>query len=109
MEALNKLPKEDALSDFLYCLGHHDDGLQSIQCLNQTVLKRTLHHCRSVTLGIDASFVASHNQEAQWSYKKEWGYMPMFGHIEETQLRHGNLIPASDNDSLKTVCFSRQA
>ena len=109
---LNKLPKEDALSDFLYRLGHHDDGLQSIQCLNQTVLKRTLHHRRSVTLDIDASFVPSHNREARWSYKKERGYMPMFGHIEETgqlvaaQLRHGNVAPASDNHGFIKHCQS---
>ena len=50
---------------------------------------------------------------AQWTYKGNRGYMPMFGHIAETgqalavDFRAGNVPPAKDN--LKFVKRCQQA
>ncbi|VVH58405.1 hypothetical protein BAZOLSSOX_2500, partial [uncultured Gammaproteobacteria bacterium] len=69
----------------------------------KTVLKATLNHCKNITLDIDASEVIANKADAQWTYKKHKGYMPIIGHIAQTgqivatNFRTGNVSPAKDN------------
>ncbi len=53
-------------------------------------------------LDIDATFIEAHKRDAQYSYKKLPGYMPMVGHINggfvvDVDFREGNEAPASKN------------
>lgn len=63
----------------------------------------TLADHKTVTLDIDATLLASKNQNAQWIYKECTGYMPMVGHIAQmgqvvaTDFREGNVAPATNN------------
>ena len=52
--------------------------------VNKAVLQSALHRCKKVTLDIDATELVAHKAEAQWTYNKKKGFMPMVGHIAET-------------------------
>jgi len=42
----------------------------------QEVNKAALHQRKGITLGIDATEVIANKADAQWTYKKNKGYMP---------------------------------
>lgn len=98
---ISQVPESDSLGDWLRRLGQQ--GVLATVEINRLLLKRSLYHCKKVTLDIDATLSASKNQEAKWTYKKCTGYMPMVGHIAETgqvvatDFRQGNAAPASNN------------
>ncbi|MCK5881960.1 MAG: transposase [Sinobacterium sp.] len=62
-----------------------------------------MHNCKAVTLDIDATEIIANKAEAQWTYNKNKGYMPMVGHIAETgqvvacDFREGNAAPTKQN------------
>ena len=71
--------------------------------VNKAVLKTTLHQRKGITLDIDATEVIANKADAQWTYKKNKGYMPMVGHVAEVgqiiacDFRSGNASPSREN------------
>ena len=69
-----------------------------------------LHQVKKVTLDIDATKVVANKADAQWTYNKNKGYMPMVGHIAETgqivacDFRQGNAAPAKENFEFIKQC-----
>ena len=100
---LSKLPKATTLGDWLRRMGGQPQIIESWVKVNQAVLQSALHHCKKVTLDIDATEIVSHKTDAQWTYNKNKGFMPMVGHIAEAgqvvavDFRQGNVPPAKDN------------
>lgn len=98
---LKQVPESDSLGDWLRRIGQ--EGVAAITQVNRPLLATALHHCKHVTLDIDATLSASKNQSAQWTYKKCKGYMPMVGHLAETgqvvatDFREGHIAPATKN------------
>lgn len=98
---MKQVPESDSLGDWLRRLGQ--EGVAATSKVNKILLKHALHKRKSVTLDIDAMLSASKNETAQWTYKKCTGYMPIVGHIAETdqivavEFREGNVAPATNN------------
>lgn len=98
---LSIIPESDSVGDWLRRCGQA--GVLAATEVNRSVLKHSLSGRQTVTLDIDATLSASKNRQAQWTYKKCKGYMPMVGHIAETgqvvatDFRAGNVAPATDN------------
>jgi len=101
--ALDRIPKASALGDWLRRIGRDENSQAAWVCVNQAVLKSALHRCKAVTLDIDATEVIANKADAQWTYKKNKGFMPMVGHIAQTgqivaaDFRQGNASPAREN------------
>jgi hypothetical protein len=101
--ALDRIPKANALGDWLRRIGADENSQAAWVSVNQTVLQSALHRCKAITLDIDATEVISNKADAQWTYKKNKGFMPMVGHIAETgqivaaDFRQGNASPAREN------------
>jgi len=78
--------------------------------VNQALLQSALHQCKKVTLDIDATEIVAHKADAQWTYNKNKGFMPMVGHIAQTgqivavDFRKGNVPPAQDNLAFIKQC-----
>ncbi|HIJ31990.1 MAG TPA: IS1380 family transposase [Gammaproteobacteria bacterium] len=100
---LKRLPKASALGEWLRRMGNEPAAFKAWNRVNQRILQTALHHKREVTLDIDASEIVANKSEAQWTYKKNRGYMPMVGHIAEVSqivgcdFREGNAAPAKEN------------
>lgn len=77
--------------------------MKGVQAINTHLLRAALHKCKGVTLDIDASEIVANKANAQWTYNKNRGFMPMVGHIAETDqivacdFRAGNPSPNSQN------------
>ena len=69
--------------------------------VNKAVLKAALHRCKKVTLDIDTTEIVAHKAQAQWTYNKRKGFMPMVGHIAET----GQIV---DVDFRQDMCRQRK-
>ena len=93
-------------------MGNTPQGMQSLIDVNKRVLKTALHQRKGVTLDIDATEIISQKADAQWTYKKNQGYMPMVGHIAEAGMvvacdfRSGNVSPAKENLEFIQQCQS---
>ncbi len=104
------IPQACTLGNFLRKMGNSDDILKSWTLVNQTILKPTLHNCKGITLDIDATEVIANKFDAQWTYNKNKGYMPMVGHIAETgqivtcDVRKGNTAPSKENFEFIQPC-----
>ncbi len=78
--------------------------------VNKALLQSALHCCKKVTLDIDATEIVAYKAEAQWTYNKNKGFIPMAGHIAETgqimavDFRQGNSPPAQDNLAFIKQC-----
>lgn len=100
---LRRLPSADMLGDWLRRLGNDEVGIKALEKVNRRLLGWALGRRRKVTLDIDATPVLAGKREAQWTYLKERGYLPMLGHIGETgqaagcEFRAGNVGPGEDN------------
>lgn len=100
---LEKLPKANALGDWLRRMGKKPAAFEAWAAVNRRLLQVALHKKKQVTLDIDATEVVAHKSGAQWTYKKNRGYMPMVGHIAEVgqivgcDFRPGNASPAREN------------
>ena len=101
--ALDKIPQATTLGDWLRRMRSQPQIANAWVQVNQAVLKTTLHHCKCVTLNIDATEIIRHKPGAQWTYNKNKGFMPKVGHIAETgqvvaaDFRQGNIPPALAN------------
>ncbi|MCK5478154.1 MAG: IS1380 family transposase [Methylococcales bacterium] len=109
---IKQMPKASAIGNWLRRMGNNGQGLQALSQVNKRVLKAALHRCRGITLDIDATEIISHKTEAQWTYNKNQGYMPMVGHIAEVGMvvacdfRAGNTPPSKDNLAFIQQCRS---
>jgi hypothetical protein len=107
---LNKLPQATTLGDWLRRMGNQPQIQEAWVEVNKAVLQSALHRCKKVTLDIDATEIVAHKAEAQWTYNKNKGFMPMVGHIAETgqvvavDFRQGNVPPAQDNLAFIKQC-----
>lgn len=78
--------------------------------VSKALLQSALHCCKKVTLDIDATEIVAYKAEAQWTYNKNKGFIPMAGHITETgqivavDFRQGNSPPAQDNLAFIKQC-----
>lgn len=108
MLGLGQIPRSDVVGDWLR--RHGQAGVEAARKVNRHLLALGLNKCTAVTVDIDASFIASKNQEAKWSYLNRKGYMPMLGFIAQTgqvltgELREGNVAPAYDNEGFISLC-----
>ena len=107
---LNQLPKATTLGDWLRRMGHQPHIQDAWVKVNKALLQSALHRCKKVTLDIDATEIVTNKAEAQWTYNKNKGFMPMVGHIAETgqvvavDFRQGNVPPAQDNLAFIKQC-----
>ena len=107
---LKTLPSATTLGDWLRRAGNDPKVSDAWVGVNQAVLKSVLHHCKRVTLDIDATEVVSNKTSAEWTYKQNKGFMPMVGHIAQTgqivavDFRKGNVPPNKDNLAFIKQC-----
>ena len=100
---LDNIPQASSLGSWLRRLGNHPQSFAAWTQVNKAVLKAALHRCKGITLDIDATEVIANKADAQWTYKKNKGYMPMVGHVAEVgqivacDFRSGNTSPAKEN------------
>ena len=96
-------PSSRAVGAWLHRMSKEQGIGKAQQAVNQHLLQATLGNCKSLTLDIDATEVIAHKSTALWTYKGNKGYMPMLGHIAETEqvvaydFRRGNVPPSKDN------------
>ncbi len=107
---LKKLPQATTLGDWLRRMGNQPQIQDAWVKVNKALLQAALHRCKKVTLDIDATEIVAHKAQAQWTYNKNKGFMPMVGHIAETgqvvavDFRQGNVPPAQDNLAFIQQC-----
>jgi hypothetical protein len=107
---ISRLPKATTLGDWLRRMGCQPEAQEAWVKVNQALLQSALHQCKKVTLDIDATEIVAHKADAQWTYNKNKGFMPMVGHIAETgqvvavDFRKGNVPPAQDNLAFIKQC-----
>lgn len=100
---LGKIPQASSLGGWLRRAGNAPQSLSACSQVNKALLKAALHQRKGITLDIDATEVIANKSNAQWTYKKNKGYMPMVGHIAEVgqivacDFRQGNASPAKEN------------
>ena len=116
---LKTIPQASSLGAWLRRMGENKESFSALQEINKVVLKSALHKLKGITLDIDATEIMAAKFDAQWTYNKNQGYMPMVGHVAETgqvvacDFREGNTAPAKDNlafikqcqQSLPESCF----
>ena len=81
---LEVIPQASSLGAWLRKMGHANDAVAALVAVNKAVLQAALHRRKKVTLDIDATEIIANKADAQWTYNKNKGYMPMVGHIAET-------------------------
>ena len=107
---LKTIPQPSSLGAWLRRMGANPESFSGLTEVNKSVLKSTLHHCKGITLDIDATEIMASKSGAQWTYNKHQGYMPMVGHIAETgqvaacDFREGNTAPAAENLEFIKTC-----
>ena len=107
---LKKLPKATTLGEWLRRMSKKPLILDAWVKVNKSLLQSALHRCNKVTLDIDATEIVSHKADAEWTYNKNKGFMPMVGHIAETgqivavDFRKGNIPPAQENFAFIKQC-----
>ncbi|ORU92585.1 MAG: hypothetical protein A6F72_05070 [Cycloclasticus sp. symbiont of Poecilosclerida sp. N] len=62
-----QMPKACALSNRLRRMGNNGQGLAPLSNVNKGALKAALHHCKEITLDIDATQIISHKADAQYA------------------------------------------
>jgi hypothetical protein len=100
---LKEIPKATSLGSWLHRMGKDHRMLPAWRAVNKALLKAVLHRRKGITLDIDDTEIIAHKADAQWTYKKNKGFMPMVGHVAETgqivacDFRQGNTPPAKQN------------
>ena len=108
---LDKLPCATTLGDWLRRVGSQPQIQDAWVKVNRTMLQSALHHCHQVTLDIDATEIIANKADAEWTYNKNKGFMPMVGHLAETgqivaiDFRQGNTPPAQANFEFIQQCM----
>ncbi len=100
---IKTIPSATAIGDWLRRTAKHSIAQTAWVAVNKVLLKSALHHCKAVTLDIDATEIIANKADASWTYKSNKGFMPMVGHIAQTgqvvacDFRKGNQSPNSKN------------
>lgn len=114
----NCIPDSDTIGDWLRRMGEPStggEGLRGLGNLSDALLGRMMKRddCKEYTLDADATMIEGEKEEAQWTYKKCRGYMPMLGFLYENQLciydefREGNIAPATGQKGFYLECKKR--
>ena len=104
------IPQPDSVGDWLRRMG--TSGVKAISLINKELCRIGLKGIKGITLDIDASEIISNKKEAKKTYKFNHGYMPMIGHIAETNqvietdFRAGNMAPKAKNLEFIKKCVS---
>ncbi len=77
---LNKLPQVTTLGDWLRRMGNQPQIQDAWVKVNKALLQSVLHRCKKLTLDIDATEIVANKTDAEWTYNKNKGFMPMVGH-----------------------------
>ena len=107
-----KVPDAKTLGNWLRRIGGNKPSMQALVEINKRILSAGLHHCRRVTLDIDATVIECHKRDRQFNYKGSRGYTPMVGHIAEieqvveVEFRDGNAPPNKENLEFIKKCES---
>ena len=107
---LEVIPQASSLGAWLRKMGHANGAVAALEAVNKAVLQAALRRRKKVTLDIDATEIVANKADAQWTYNKNKGYMPMVGHIAETgqvvsgDFRQGNAAPAKENAEFIQQC-----
>lgn len=112
------VPDPDTVGDWLRRMGDPAGGGKGLaglgrvrDIINQRLLRRD--GMQTYTLDADATFVAGEKRDAQWSYLKEQGYMPVLGFLFEPgiclheEFREGNASPAAGQLVFYQECLAR--
>ena len=107
---LDVVPQAVSMGSWLRRQGLTNEATVAMQSVNKAVLQAALHRRKAITLDIDATEIVANKADAQWTYNKNKGYMPMVGHIAETgqvvacDFRQGNAAPAKQNFEFIRQC-----
>jgi hypothetical protein len=112
------LPDPDTVGDWLRRMGDPQTGqvgLGGLGVVRDTLTTRMLRRdaVSEYTLDADAMQVEAEKREAQWTYQKVQGYMPMLGFLFESGLclldefREGNVSPQSGQLGFYRACQAR--
>ncbi len=100
---LEVVPQAVSIGSWLRRQGLTNEATIAMEAVNKAVLQAALHRLKTITLDIDATEIIANKADAQWTYNKNKGYMPMVGHVAETgqvvacDFRQGNAAPAKQN------------
>ncbi len=112
------LPDPDTVGDWLRRMGDPQRGQAGLLGLGQvrdTLTQRILRRdgVSDYTLDADAMQIEAEKREAQWTYQKVQGYMPMLGFLFESGLclldefREGNVPPQAGQLDFYRQCRKR--
>lgn len=114
----DQIPDPDSAGDWLRRMGDPKKGQAGLlglgylrDTLNARILRRDGR--KEYTLDADAMFVEGEKREAQFSYLKEKGYMPMLGFLFEAKVclldefREGNVPPGARQFLFYRECKAR--
>jgi len=111
---IDEIPSSDAAGDWMRRKGKAE-GLSGLGAVRRQVVRRTLNRDTTTeyTLDIDASQIIAEKEDAKMTYKGEFGYMPIVGHLAENGLiigdefREGNEAPGARNLEFIKYCASQ--
>ncbi len=83
---LKKLPQATTLGDWLRRVASQPQIQAAWIEINKAVLQSALHRCKKVTLDLDATEIVAHKADAQWTYNKNKGCMPVLGYSQTPHL-----------------------
>lgn len=107
---LDTHPQASSLGAWLRRMGSHKESVIALQEVNKALLKSALHNRKGIPLDIDATEIIAAKSDAQWTYNKNPGYMPMVGHaakkgqVVACDFREGNAAPAKENLEFIKAC-----
>jgi hypothetical protein len=95
---LREVPDAGTVGDWLR--KHGQRGVEGIEAVNRRLMGRCLEQeGEEVILDVDATQIEADKQEAQWTYQKVKGYMPLLGYVNGVcvgqQFREGNASPSA--------------
>src|SRR3984957_8269977 len=74
-------------------------GAKALQAISRKLVAPCLEATPEVTLDVDATEITAEKQEAQWTYHRVQGYMPLVGYVDGVcvghQFREGNESPGA--------------
>lgn len=112
---IKQVPSTSAIGDWLRFVGNVKGGLNGLSQCNRVILRKGLKKTgrKEFTLDIDATQIIAEKRSAKLTYKGEYGYMPILGHIAETgmvvhdEFREGNISPQSRNLPFIKACCGK--
>jgi hypothetical protein len=95
---LEAVPDAGTVGDWLRRQG--EAGAQGIERVSQSLVAAALQdEGEEITLDVDATQIEAEKQEAEWTYNKMKGYMPMLGYVNGVcvghEFREGNQSPGA--------------